>query len=90
MRPVMVANQVDEQSLDFLWLLDLETQHWPNYEPVYFQALVSKYPYQYEEALQYVDQERFKEFTPFDHFEEVYDGEYLEEFLKNILRLGSE
>jgi len=90
-RAALVMTMADEQSLDFLRILRMDTEHLPNYEPVFFEELRRKYSQDYERALDYVDQERFKEANILtDYFEEAFDGEYWEEFWKAFLAPGYE
>ena len=85
-RIILVMNSVDEQNMQFIVRIDMDEQHLPNYEPVFFEELKRQYPQDYEHALENVDQERFKEVNILtDYFEEAFDGEYWEEFWEAFL-----
>ena len=85
-RIILVMNMADEQNLDFLALLEMDTEHLPNYEPVFFGELQRQYNQEFMDALEYVDQERFNEVNILtDYFEEAFDGEYWEEFWEAFL-----
>jgi len=85
-RIILVMNSVDEQNMEFIVHIDMDEQHLPNYEPVFFEELKRQYPKDYEYALENVDQERFKEVNIMtDYFEEAIDGEYWDEFFEALL-----
>jgi hypothetical protein len=85
-RIIMVMNMVDEQNQEFLARIRIDEKHLPNYEPVYLEELKRQYPERFEEALDFVDQERFRKTSIWtDYFVEAFDGEYWEEFWKAFL-----
>jgi len=90
-RIILVMNSLDEQNQEFLAFIEMHPEHLPNYEPVYFEELKRRYPKDYDDALEFVDQERFNKVNILtDYFEEAFDGEYWEEFWTAFLAPGYE